>query len=137
MASVFGIFIAEFFAFRIGTAYMERIGINVEPHGAQEIVESHTSHEHRPHDNTTKDDVDDGLRDMERRKDSDRDPAPPYDDPSAAAASPSAQIIGVLILEFGVIFHSIIIGLTLATSDRFTVLFIVVSPSHAIFSQHG
>lgn len=37
-----------------------------------------------------------------------------------------AQIIGVSILEFGVIFHSVLIGLTLAVDEDFKVLFIVL-----------
>lgn len=37
-----------------------------------------------------------------------------------------AQIIGVSILEFGVIFHSVLIGLTLAVDKDFKVLFIVL-----------
>lgn len=41
----------------------------------------------------------------------------------------AAQIIGVALLEFVVIFHSLIIGLTLAVtgSDEFNTLFIVIS----------
>jgi zinc transporter 1/2/3 len=38
----------------------------------------------------------------------------------------AAQMTGLFILEFGVIFHSIFIGLTLAISDNFVVLFIVL-----------
>jgi zinc transporter 1/2/3 len=133
MASVFAIFLAEFFAFRIGTEYMERIGLDVDPHVAQGAAGgAHTSHEHRPRDSTIEGDVEGGLENGDKK---DRalafgdDSASSVSDPSAALANPSAQVIGVLILEFGVIFHSIIIGLTLATSDDFTVLFIVISMS--------
>jgi len=38
----------------------------------------------------------------------------------------AAQMTGLFILEFGVIFHSIFIGLTLAISDNFVILFIVL-----------
>lgn len=37
-----------------------------------------------------------------------------------------AQILGVAILEFGVVFHSILIGLTLAVDQEFKILFIVI-----------
>lgn len=37
-----------------------------------------------------------------------------------------AQILGVVILEFGVIFHSFIIGLTLAVNAEFVPLFCVL-----------
>ncbi|KAJ4292106.1 low-affinity Zn(2+) transporter zrt2 [Collariella sp. IMI 366227] len=38
----------------------------------------------------------------------------------------AAQITALFILEFGVIFHSVFIGLTLAVTDNFIVLFIVL-----------
>jgi zinc transporter 1/2/3 len=40
----------------------------------------------------------------------------------------SAQLIGIAILEFGVLFHSILIGLTLAVTaaEEFTILFVVL-----------
>jgi zinc transporter 1/2/3 len=38
----------------------------------------------------------------------------------------AAQIIGVAILEFGIVLHSIIIGLTLAVDDSFRTLFVVI-----------
>ncbi|KAK3301636.1 Zinc/iron permease [Chaetomium strumarium] len=41
-------------------------------------------------------------------------------------ANYAAQITAIFILEFGVIFHSIFIGLTLAVTDEFIVLFIVL-----------
>lgn len=44
--------------------------------------------------------------------------------PSEAEAA--AQLVAVAVLEFGVILHSIIIGLTLAVSDEFIILFIVI-----------
>lgn len=54
--------------------------------------------------------------------------------PSDAEAA--AQIVGVAILEFGVVLHSIIIGLTLATSDEFVVLFVVII-FHQMFEGLG
>lgn len=53
-----------------------------------------------------------------------------HHDPAArkeAAEQYAAQLTGIFILEFGVIFHSIFIGLTLAVSgEEFTVLYIVL-----------
>jgi zinc transporter 1/2/3 len=43
-----------------------------------------------------------------------------------SAAEFAAQMTAIFILEFGVIFHSIFIGLTLAVSDDFIILFIVL-----------
>lgn len=44
----------------------------------------------------------------------------------ALYSSSASQIIGVAILEFGVIFHSFLIGLTLAVDEDFKVLFVVL-----------
>ena len=41
-------------------------------------------------------------------------------------ANYSAQITAIFVLEFGVIFHSIFIGLTLAVTDNFIILFVVL-----------
>lgn len=43
-----------------------------------------------------------------------------------SSAEFAAQMTALFILEFGVIFHSIFIGLTLAISDNFVILFIVL-----------
>lgn len=48
----------------------------------------------------------------------------------------TAQIVGVAILEFGIVVHSVIIGLTLAMSDGFVVLFIVII-FHQMFEGLG
>ncbi|KAF5390491.1 hypothetical protein D9757_005248 [Collybiopsis confluens] len=40
--------------------------------------------------------------------------------------SPLAQIIGVAVLEFGILLHSVLIGLTLAADPDFKILFIVI-----------
>lgn len=38
----------------------------------------------------------------------------------------TAQVLGIVILEFGVVFHSVLIGLTLAVDPNFKVLFVVL-----------
>ena len=40
--------------------------------------------------------------------------------------STSAQIISIAILEFGVVLHSILVGLTLAVDENFIILFVVL-----------
>lgn len=47
-------------------------------------------------------------------------------DSSMTASAAASQILGVMILEFGVIFHSVIIGITLGSTSDFTTLFIVI-----------
>lgn len=51
-------------------------------------------------------------------------------------ASYGSQIVSLLILEFGVVFHSLFIGLSLAGSDSFTVLLIVIA-FHQFFEGLG
>ncbi|RPD58926.1 ZIP zinc/iron transport family [Lentinus tigrinus ALCF2SS1-7] len=46
--------------------------------------------------------------------------------PHAVGDSPAAQVIGIAILEFGVLLHSILVGLTLAVNEEFRVLFVVI-----------
>ena len=40
--------------------------------------------------------------------------------------STSAQLISITILEFGVVLHSILVGLTLAVNENFIILFVVL-----------
>ncbi|ODQ54435.1 ZIP zinc/iron transport family [Saitoella complicata NRRL Y-17804] len=62
------------------------------------------------------------------QKDYEAQPVWRESDSTATTVSPfDAQLLGVLILEFGVIFHSAVIGLTLAvTGAEFVTLFVVI-----------
>jgi len=51
-------------------------------------------------------------------------------------AAAAGQIIGVFILEFGVVLHSILIGLTLAVNEDFIILFVVII-FHQMFEGLG
>ena len=46
--------------------------------------------------------------------------------PIAKDSDALAQIVGIAILEFGVMFHSVIIGITLAVNVDFKTLFVVI-----------
>ena len=37
-----------------------------------------------------------------------------------------AQVLGIAILEFGIVFHSVLIGMTLAVDQQFKTLFVVL-----------
>jgi zinc transporter 1/2/3 len=118
-----------------GTDYLQKRGM-IADHQPSSGEGNHTAHEHP---------ISTGghipsfpLAEKSSLKSSDDS----LEDPTGAALGASAQILGVAILgkrldcssnaltnvriEFGVIFHSVIIGLTLATTNEFTVLFIVV-----------
>jgi zinc transporter 1/2/3 len=112
--SIFVLFIVEIIAFRMGTAKLKKLGLSHDAHG--HALGSHAAHgpEINFEDKDTK--VDKSSSDVESAD----GPANPFQD------SMLTQIIGVAILEFGVVLHSVLIGLTLAVDEDFKVLFIVI-----------
>jgi len=123
MAAVFFLFFAELIAFRWGTARLAKRGANYDAHGHGH---GHGYTAHGP----------EGTKDPTHVAATEVKLSPSNDAESQAQAephhthtgetSPLAQIVAVIILEFGVIFHSVIIGLTLAVDEAFKLLFIVI-----------
>jgi len=130
MFGVFGIFFLELAAYRIGTARLKALGFNPDPHG-HSVGPSGTHAAHGPEsgrmEEITEDDKAPSSGDHDLEKSS--DPVPVLDDPIP-------QIIGVGILEFGVLLHSVLIGLTLAVDPGFKVLFVVIV-FHQMFEGLG
>ncbi|KAJ7148397.1 ZIP-like iron-zinc transporter [Mycena crocata] len=117
LLSIFSIFILELIAFRWGTAKLEKIGHRHDPHG--HYTGSHAAHgpegaQTPPKEHETASDVE------EQRHHHHHGELSHLDD------SASAQIVGIAILEFGVLLHSVLIGLTLAVDQGFKILFVVV-----------
>jgi len=98
MLSLFSLFVVELIAFRWGTARLARLGIPQE-------CDTTSSHHHVHHE----------KGDEETASSSGSGPD-----------SVSAQIISVAILEFGVVLHSVLVGLTLAVDENFIILFVVL-----------
>ncbi|GMK56870.1 hypothetical protein CspeluHIS016_0307100 [Cutaneotrichosporon spelunceum] len=110
----------------------------------------HHHHSHRRHDAPMDLEAQAGLKERDSDSSSTLPPkpdsdssSPPKPDADAASLSPapsqaeaSAQLVAVAVLEFGVILHSIIIGLTLAVSEDFLVLFVVIV-FHQMFEGLG
>ena len=143
LVSVFGIFITELVAFRWGTAKLAKLGITVPdahshgapagavppgvaPSGSGMIEEEHDHlHQHHGvlhgHDKEGAGSEKGSGGDVESitKLKADLREAAPID-------SPAAQILGIAILEFGVLLHSVLIGLTLAVDEQFTILFVVI-----------
>ncbi|KAJ7627119.1 Zinc/iron permease [Roridomyces roridus] len=109
LLSIFSIFIVELVAFRWGTSKLERIGVRHDAHGNSSGL--HAAHGPEGSTDTS---AKGSSSDVERQL--------AQDDTDSA----SAQIIGIAILEFGVLLHSILIGLTLAVNQDFKVLFVVI-----------
>ncbi|KJA28165.1 hypothetical protein HYPSUDRAFT_62552 [Hypholoma sublateritium FD-334 SS-4] len=120
LLSIFSIFIVELIAFRWGTSKLAKIGMVHDAHG-----HDHGSHAaHGPESNYVQSskiaDKDQSL-DIEETAQ-----APEHVHSHGFEDSITTQIIGVGILEFGVLLHSFLIGLTLAVTDDFKVLFVVL-----------
>ncbi|XP_006461791.1 hypothetical protein AGABI2DRAFT_193175 [Agaricus bisporus var. bisporus H97] len=107
MLSMFCVFLVELLALRWGTARLRKLGlVQADPYG---------------------------HGDGGKQKDQgDKEEARSESDLGIDIAGNSitekvlAQIVGVAILEFGVVLHSILIGLTLAVDQNFKILFIVL-----------
>ncbi|OCF40910.1 solute carrier family 39 (zinc transporter), member 1/2/3 [Kwoniella heveanensis CBS 569] len=125
MASIYGIFFAEVAAYRIGTKRLEKLGINYSE------IHSH-AHGH--------DDLDPQLTAISEKHRREKDVESGSDDVSVnqlpSKAEAAAQLVAVAVLEFGVVLHSVIIGLTLGVTDEFITLFIVII-FHQMFEGLG
>ncbi|KAH9926241.1 ZIP zinc/iron transport family [Epithele typhae] len=152
LVSIFSIFMVELVAFRWGTARLARLGLAHDAHGHGLV--SHAAHgpetdqatQARIAGNSSSPaalHVDIAISPREKSQDSEslneHEHAqqnghlfPPHKHshhhhhPHAVGDSAVAQIVGIAILEFGVLLHSLLIGLTLAVTEEFKVLFIVI-----------
>ncbi|WVW78585.1 hypothetical protein I302_100541 [Kwoniella bestiolae CBS 10118] len=159
MAAVYGIFFAEVAAYRIGTRKLEKLGVNYSSH-AHDHTDAHAhDHAHDPplsvdttvpapphhlhpsasniHAHADTDPQLQAASEKQLRK-ADLESSSDVDTinqlPSQAEAS--AQLVAVAVLEFGVVLHSVIIGLTLGVTDEFVTLFIVII-FHQMFEGLG
>ncbi|TDL23968.1 ZIP-like iron-zinc transporter [Rickenella mellea] len=128
MLAIFGIFFVELFAFRWGSAKLAKLGIQHDPHGHG--LAGHAAHgpevlDHQHHSPQNPD----SESDIEKNN-----KTPEFT--NALDDSAVAQIIGIFILEFGIILHSVLIGLTLAVDPNFKVLFVVLV-FHQMFEGLG
>lgn len=116
MFSVFLIFITELIAHRAGAAYLRRQGLRThDPHTADGADISHTTHGVHVEERTNPE----GALSASENSDAkvDEEAADHGHAHAPFSKDAMAQILGTVILEFGVIFHSFIIGLTLAVSS--------------------
>ncbi|KAI0703020.1 Zinc/iron permease [Cytidiella melzeri] len=152
MFSIFFIFLTELVAFRWGTAKLASIGMSHDPHGhSNPSGAAHAAHgpeslrgnvngdrnvlpEGGAFDGTDHEKV--AAHDGSLNSTKGAEFAALGLTPSSVVDSALTQIIGVAILEFGVLLHSVLIGLTLATTDDFNTLFIVII-FHQMFEGLG
>ncbi|KAF8134345.1 ZIP-like iron-zinc transporter [Boletus edulis] len=108
MLSLFGIFIVQLISFRWGMAKLAKLGIRPDTANSP-----------------------DGASDGEKITSDVEEARPGQFDDSAMA-----QVVGIFILEFGILLHSLLIGLTLAVDPDFIVLFVVIV-FHQMFEGLG
>lgn len=141
LISMMFVFISEFFAYRIGSAMVaKKMGLAVHHHASgHNDAHAHHEHDHGPIVlDSDSPDATAAAEWKERQIDEDIETAA-----EAEWSYSTTEVIGVFVLEFGVIFHSVIIGLTLATTewdpedgDKFVVLFPVIV-FHQLFEGIG
>ncbi|KAJ2930959.1 hypothetical protein H1R20_g6104, partial [Candolleomyces eurysporus] len=118
MVSIFALFVIELIAFRWGTAKLASIGKTHDSHGHG--IGAHAAH------------GPEGIVDTAPSKEKSVEESSRSDLESAVnphrtwSTDTTTQIIGIAILEFGVVLHSILIGLTLAVDEEFKILFVVL-----------
>ncbi|SCV71905.1 BQ2448_4599 [Microbotryum intermedium] len=139
MISMFLLFVVELVAHRAGASYLAKRGLRA--------VDAHSQGMNQPGHSTHGAHIDDRVAvpstssEEVEGESSARKEGILLDDESEEVALATdegvmAQIIGVAILEFGVIFHSLMIGLTLAVDPDFSTLFVVLI-FHQMFEGLG
>ncbi|GAA5941397.1 uncharacterized protein JCM15063_006086 [Sporobolomyces koalae] len=137
LTSLYFVFVIQIIAFRLGSARLAKLGmgerhIHVAGHGGH--IDAQDARAGNSSDTTPVD-----SRDKEKALLSDSSSSLDNAFVDASEQNPMiAQIMGVATLEFGVCFHSVIIGLTLAVTEdsEFNVLFIVLI-FHQMFEGLG
>ncbi|KAK4056706.1 hypothetical protein OIO90_002258 [Microbotryomycetes sp. JL221] len=134
MMSVFAIFIVELIAHRAGSAYLRKRGLPAhDPHSTAGNLASHTTHGLHTTSPSGNGDASELIKSASRQAINSSDDE---SDHALVETDGLAQMIGVATLEFGVIFHSAVIGLTLGVDDGFTTLFVVII-FHQMFEGLG
>ena len=150
MIAMFAVFVVEVLAYRVGSQYAQKLAYDPHAGGHHHAMEHggnpiHThANDHSVVKSVSSEDVEAAAATA----------APAAPDAGSAAeakvvansgsstptplalSTQASEILGVMILEFGVVFHSIIIGITLGTTSDFTILFIVII-FHQMFEGLG
>ena len=130
MFAIFVLFFVELIAFRWGNAKLAALGITHDAHGhAPPGAHTHAAHGPEPHE-PKGDNASDDIEKHGNPKGTTTDIMNAQtNEPNVFSMldqSALAQITGIFILEFGILLHSVLIGLTLAVDPDFKVLFVVL-----------
>ncbi|KAJ3488876.1 hypothetical protein NLI96_g2527 [Meripilus lineatus] len=137
--SIFFIFVFELLAFRWGSARLKKLGVTHDPHGhGPPTQESHAFE----NTNQSIHPIEEGRsekKDLETASVQGPEQVThtlEVQETGNIADSALSKIVGVAILEFGVLLHSFFVGLTLAVDANFKVLFVAIL-FHQIFEGLG
>ncbi|WFD20322.1 hypothetical protein MCAP1_002566 [Malassezia caprae] len=139
LISMMLLFIVEFFAYRLGTLYLSKHGF--EAHGHHHAAGHSDAIQPRETIAAEATYNDEEVLSDDAKLQHDIEASKP-DSGFKKEGSVASEVVGVMVLELGVVFHSVIIGLTLATSeyrgddDEFVVLFPVIV-FHQLFEGLG
>lgn len=146
MISMFAVFIVEVMAYRVGSQYANKLAYDPHAGGHHHAIEHGGNMQRQQSTNPNgakllnSEDVEAAAAVSGGGSAAEAKVLADSDSSSASTAvvmsAQASEIIGVLILEFGVIFHSFIIGITLGTTPEFVVLFIVII-FHQMFEGLG
>ncbi|KAG8742223.1 high-affinity Zn(2+) transporter zrt1 [Ceratobasidium sp. 423] len=133
MIAVFVIFFIELAAYRWGTAKLDALGVKAyDNHGhAHDSAGRHGAHGPE----TTEQGVTNPEK-MDNQSNSELGSHQHITRPHPMTHSALAQLLGVAVLEFGVVFHSVLIGMTLAVDEDFIIIFVVLI-FHQMFEGLG
>lgn len=140
LIALFVLFIIEFFSYRLGTHYLRKRGIVAGGHHHHGAIQDQAND--RPETIASEvqyNDEEPGDKDVKLNQDIE---ASKPESGFSKESSVATEVVGVFVLEFGIIFHSVIIGLTLATTEwkgddeEFVVLFPAIV-FHQIFEGLG
>lgn len=146
MIAMFAVFVVEIMAYRVGSNFANQLAYDPHAGGHHHAIEHggnlnkpHSHHQHGAPKNLSSDDVENAAAVSGGGSAAEAKIVADSDSSTSTAVALSAQaseILGVMILELGVVFHSIIIGITLGTTTDFTILFIVII-FHQMFEGLG
>lgn len=145
MIALFAVFVVEVIAYRVGSEFANKLAYDPHAGGHHHAIEhggnfnGYRSHTHAVAKDLSTDDVENTAAVAPGGSAAEAQMVADTDSSTSTAVTFGAQaseILGVMILEFGVIFHSIIIGITLGTTADFTILFIVII-FHQMFEGLG
>ncbi|SNX81400.1 probable ZRT2 - Zinc transporter II [Melanopsichium pennsylvanicum] len=142
MIAMFAVFVVEVIAYRVGSKYANQLAYDPHAGGHHHAIEHGGNHNHTHTHTDAKVASEDDVEAATAQVGCSAAGAKLTSDASSSTSTAvilsaqASEILGVMILEFGVVFHSIIIGITLGTTTDFTVLFIVII-FHQMFEGLG